>query len=107
MKNQRDVCYAKDAGCIRFKGLPGLIKTGCPLTPAFMSRYCQQHKPQVCTALLPHNRDADDSDDEMDVATGTAPLRSNRYPGGAVAEMILAKKVTRKQTYYQVYSCCA
>ena len=100
MKNQRDVCYAKDAGCIRFKGLPGLIKTGCPQTPAFMSRYCQQHKPQVCTALLPHDMDADDSDDEMDVATGTAPPRYNRYPGGAVPEMILAKKVTRKQNYY-------
>ena len=56
--------------------------------------------------LLPHNLNADNSDDEIDVATDTTPLLSNCYPGGSVAEMILAKKVTWKQIYYQVAVLC-
>ena len=41
-------------------------------------------------------------DEEMGVPTG--PIlragKSNKYPGNPVAEIILAKKTTRKQTYY-------
>ena len=51
MKNQREVCYAKNAGFVQFSGLPGAVKTGCVASPAFMSRYCPQHKPQACTLL--------------------------------------------------------
>lgn len=40
MKNHRDVCYATEAG---YAGLPGRIKTGCPNTPGFQSRYCSLH----------------------------------------------------------------
>ena len=29
MKNNREVCYAVDAGYAEFRGLPGKIKTGC------------------------------------------------------------------------------
>ena len=33
MKNQREVCLAKDAGYITYPGLPGRIKTGCMASP--------------------------------------------------------------------------
>ena len=51
MKNQRDVCLAKDAGYISYPGLPGRIKTGCMATPGFKSRFCLQHKIRSCVAL--------------------------------------------------------
>ena len=100
MKNQRDVCYAKDAGFIQFEGLKGTIKTGCIATPAFNSRYCVKHKNQEC-ALLKSNEE----DEDLDVPTGPAVRfrQSKQYPGDPLAEEILAKKTTRKQTYYQVY----
>ena len=100
MKNRRDVCYAKDAGYIQFSGLSGSIKTGCPATPAFKSRYCPQHQPQACTLL-----NSDEVDEDLGMSSGPS-LRSHQskqHPGEPVAEMILAKKVTRKQTYYQVH----
>lgn len=99
MKNRRDVCYAKDAGYIQFKGLTGCIKTGCAATPDFKSRYCSKHVNQACTLL--HTEEVDE---EMDVQTGPT-LRSHhprKCDGESIAEMILAKKTTRKQTYYQV-----
>ena len=99
MKNHRDVCYAKDAGFIQFNGLPGLIKTGCPGSPDFKSQYCAQHKPLACDLL-----NSGEVDDELGITPGPA-LRSQekrQHPGSPIAEMILAKKTTRKQTYYQV-----
>ena len=48
MKNRRDVCLAKDVGCISYPGLSGHIKTGCTASPAYKSRYCQQHQPRSC-----------------------------------------------------------
>ncbi len=102
MKNRRDVCYAKDAGFIQFDGLPRSIKTGCPATPDFKSRYCTQHKSQACDL-----QSGEEADDELDVPSGPA-LRSRQMKpsiGNPVAEMILGKKTTRKQTYYQVFTC--
>lgn len=99
MKNHRDVCYAKDAGFIQFSGLPGVIKTRCPASPDFKSQYCSQHKSHACDLL--NNGEVDD---ELGTTPGPA-LRSRRkrqHPGSPIAEMILAKKTTRKQTYYQV-----
>ena len=52
MKNNREVCYAVDAGYTEFGSLPGRIKTGCPNTPAFNSRYCSIHRP---FAAVPQN----------------------------------------------------
>lgn len=100
MKNRRDVCYAKDAGFIQFDGLDGSIKTGCTATPTFKSRYCTRHMNQACTKLLT----SEEPDEELGAETGPM-LRSHQSkhdPGESVAEMILAKKETRKQTYYQV-----
>lgn len=99
MKNHRDVCYAKDAGFIQFNGLPGLIKTGCPGSPDFKSQYCAQHKIHACDLL-----NSGEVDDELGTTPGPA-LRSQekrQHPGSPIAEIILAKKTTRKQTYYQV-----
>jgi len=103
MKNHRDVCFAKDAGFITFKGLNGSIKTGCPETPAFKNRYCPNHKPQVCKLECFKK-----SDESLDVKTGPE-LRSkaqksdkDSIKGDPIAEMILAKKTTRQQSYYQV-----
>ena len=101
MKNRRDVCYAKDAGFIEFSRLIGSIKTGCTATPSYKSRFCKQHINQACTGL---RSELEDQDVELDAVTGPAlrSQQSKQGPGEAVAEMILAKKTTRKQTYYQV-----
>ena len=84
---------------IQFSGLPGVIKTGCPASPDFKSQYCAQHKSNACDLL-----NNDEVDDELGTTPGPA-LRSRQkrqHPGSPIAEMILAKKTTRKQTYYQV-----
>jgi len=47
MKNRRDVCAASEAGFIEFEGLPGAIKTGCPLSPGYQSKYCYEHAPRI------------------------------------------------------------
>ena len=100
MKNRRDICYAKDAGFIQFDRLNGSIKTGCTATPSFKSRYCTKHVNQACTGL----QSSKEVDEELGVTAGPT-LRSHQSkltPGENVAEMILAKKTTRKQTYYEV-----
>ena len=100
MKNQRDVCFAKDAGYIEFDGLPGSIKTGCIATPAFKSRYCEQHMNQSCTLEV-----SDEADEG--ITEPTEPMIRHKHfkqtSGSPVVEMILGKKTTRKQTYYQVH----
>ena len=52
LKNHRDVCLAKEAGFITFQGMPGKVKTRCPLTPELRSRYCYLHEPRVCSKPL-------------------------------------------------------
>ena len=103
MKNRRDVCYAKDAGYVEFDGLSGSIKTGCQATPAYMSRYCEQHKPFACDFKM------DTGEEEMDASDLDGPVGStlrsaqrSQEPGEDIVEIILAKKATRKQTYYKV-----
>lgn len=99
MKNRRQVCYAKDAGFIEFKGLPGSIITGCTATPTFKSNYCLHHPNSACALL--HN---EVDDEELGTTTGPT-LRSHlkkQDSGDPVAEKILAKRTTRRQTFYQV-----
>ena len=95
MKNHRDVCYAKEAGFMEFEGLSGSIKTGCPSTPAFKSRYCSEHKDYACSELH-HN----DIDEDFVLHTGKGPYETS------IVEKIVDKKTTRKQTYYQVKHAC-
>ena len=47
MKNHQDVCFAKNAGYVEFKGLPGRVRSGCPNTPTHKLRYCSHHKPSL------------------------------------------------------------
>ena len=77
MKNRRDVCMAKDAGCIQYPNLPGHIKSGCTSSPQYKSRYCQKHDSRACKSYH-----ADEGD--------------------PVVEMILEKKTTRSSTFYKV-----
>lgn len=94
MKNRRD---AKDAGFIQFSGLSGSIKTGCT---TFKSQYCIKHINQACIGL----QSSEEIDEELGATAGpTLRLHQpKKSPGAPVAEMILAKKETRKETYYQV-----
>ena len=103
MKNHRDVCYAKDAGFIEFEGLEGSIKTGCAATPKYKSLYCEQHENQACNLLY-----SDEIVPEENLGVQTGPeqrSKSNttrKEKGSMIAELILGKKATRTQTYYQV-----
>ena len=47
MKNRCDVCAASEAGFTEYEGLPGLIKTGCQLSPGYQSKYCYEHAPRI------------------------------------------------------------
>ena len=82
MKNRRDVCAANEAGFVEYEGLPGMIKTGCQLSPVSYSKYCFEHAPRISTRTqdqLPDSREE-------------------------VIRLITAKKETRTGIYYQV-SC--
>ena len=81
MKNRRDVCAASEAGFVEYEGLPGMIKTGCQLSPAYSSKYCYEHAPRVS-----HRTDdlLQDNGEE------------------SVVSLITAKKETRSGVYYQV-----
>ena len=63
MKIHRNVCGAKDAGFIKYDGLPGRVKTGCMNTPEQQSVFCTTHKPRgietsdllaVCRMITDH-----------------------------------------------------
>lgn len=75
---------AKDAGVTRYGGLTGTVKTGCPNTPAYKSRYCKDHIHQSPMY------------DKCNTPGGSEVEK------GDVVELLLAKKVTRNETYYQV-----
>ena len=100
MMNRRDVCYAIDAGYVKFEGLSGSIKSGCQATPAYKSRYCDCHKHLACDTQQLRGTDDEDGND-LDASIGPL-LRSQKQPGESIVELILAKKQTRQQTYYKV-----
>ena len=85
MKNRRDVCAASEAGYIEYESLPGVIKTGCQLSPGYQSKYCYEHAPRISQM------------------TGRDDQTSAHLESGVV-RLITAKKHTRKETYYQVYT---
>ena len=88
MKNHRDVCFATRAGFSKYDGVAGSIKTGCPNTPAFKSRYCKVHAP-----VSVKSNSVIFSSDEV------KPCKSNIE--GPLAT-ILQKRETRQNVYYQV-----
>lgn len=85
MKNRRDVCAASEAGFTEYEGLPGVIKTGCQLSPAYQSKYCYTHAPRISRRT--------GGEDQAYVCTEEGIVR-----------LITAKKQTRSETYYQVQS---
>ena len=94
MKNRRYVCYAKDTGYIEFDGLPGYIKSGCQATPAYKSRYCEDHINFACDSQQLSGKEAEDGG-ELDAPIGPV-LRSARSqhkdPGESIIKSIVAKK---------------
>lgn len=101
MKNRRNLCLAKDASFIEFENLPGSIKSGCQRTPAYKSRYCKHHMNQVCTLTSDST-----PDEELSELMVGPPVHSkqtkSKHPGDPIVKVLISKKVTRRETYYQV-----
>ena len=90
MKNRRDTCAASEAGYIQYKSLPGTIKTGCQLSPMRTSKYCFYHAPRVSKVCA---HDCISTSDSTAIQEG-------------IVKVLLAKKVTRNSTLYQVSILC-
>ena len=86
MKNRRDVCAASEAGFTEYEGLPGVIKTGCQLSPGYQSKYCYTHAPRISHRT--------GGEEQTDVCAEEGIVR-----------LITAKKQTHTETYYQVHMC--
>lgn len=84
MKNRRDICAATEAGFAEYKGLPGMIKTGCQRSPAYQSQFCYEHSPRVASMTC--------AQDEHNMST----TKEN------VMAFITSKKQLRSGTHYQV-----
>lgn len=93
MKNHRDCCFAINAGYIEYKGLPGRVRSGCPNTPDYKSRYCSLHKPAVA---IPQKISPD----------GSAPNPSTPASEEDQVGLIINKRVTRSSTLYEVSIMC-
>ena len=91
MKNHRDVCLAQCAGYTEYDGLPGKVCTGCPNTPAYMSPYCELHRP---TVALPQVQNIEGS------TTGICTPKANASEDQV--GLIIGKRVTRNATTYHV-----
>lgn len=91
-KNRRDVCEATEAGYVEYPSLPGVIKTGCQLTPMRSGQFCYHHSPRISPSFaLPDPETCDEN----------VPLHQSQGKHGVV-KFLVAKKTTRSQTYYQV-----
>ena len=93
MKNNRDVCFATNAGYVEYKGLPGRVRTGCPNSPQYMSRYCSLRDPIVA---IPQKIIQDGDDPNPPVSTTEEDQ----------VGLIINKRVTRSSTLYEVSNIC-
>ena len=84
MKNRRDVCAASEAGFTTYEGLPGVIKTGCQLSPGYHSKYCYEHAPRISSRTVGEDQALECGEE-------------------GIVRLITAKKQTRSETYYQVH----
>lgn len=94
MKNNREVCFATMAGYAEFSGLVGKIRTGCPNTPSYKSRYCSLHSP---ITVIPQEAQFSNDGDEL-----VAHLNQERQSEEQHAAIITGKRTTRTSTFYQV-----
>jgi len=96
MKNNREVCYALDAGFTEFVNLPGKVKTGCPNTPAYKSRYCAVHAPFITTPC-----DVDATKDDAEGAVTSCNMEPR------LVGIITSKRTTRNSVFYKVLNMLA
>ena len=89
MKNRRDVCFAKDAGFVKFEGLPGLIKTGCIASPTYKNQYCDLHKNHACER--PYSEEVINEVPGASDSPAQDMKQKKRELKTAVAEIIFAK----------------
>ena len=85
MKKRRDICAATEAGYTKFEGLSVVIKTECPNSPMFQSKYCNSHSSRVATSTYGGNEEQPTSAME------------------GVVGVISAKRETGSGVYYQVH----
>lgn len=74
----------------------GSIKTGCPATPDYKSRFCSKHKQFTCQSYASSEPECISTTAQAQASNEAAP------PGERVAEILMAKS-TRTQTRYQVH----
>ena len=106
MKNQHDICYAKDAGFVHYPGLPGQIKTACVASPAFKSRFCHQHSTRSCPSSISKKEGTCTCTYMYQyIVTNSTHTWHMLEVGtlGAVVELLLADKEARGSKYYQVF----
>ena len=77
---------ATNAGYIEFKRLTGQVRTGCPNTPAYISLYCNLHKPAM---VQPQWCEVSEDADEMKSYSD-----SNREPVGLITGKSLPEILT-------------
>ncbi|KXJ06830.1 uncharacterized protein LOC114576501 [Exaiptasia diaphana] len=113
MKISREVCKAKDVGFLQYKGLEGSIKSGCLKSPAFESRYCEDHKDFACELKIASSDEtasANENDTGEMFQSGPvtrAMAKASGDPSGdipedGIIEKILDVKITRAKAYYKV-----
>ena len=88
-KNHTDVCFPTNAGYIEYKGLKGQVRSGCPNTPSFKSRYWTLHKPIVA---IPQ-------DAELEENSADNPSSISATHGQE--DQVGLKRNTRNSTFYQ------
>ena len=96
MKNSREVCYAIQAGHTEFNRLPGSIRTGCPNTLSYKSRYCTIHGPiMAIPQQIVFSKDGNPKP-----ANPTTPSEERQ------AAIIIGKRIACNSTFYQVHHTC-
>ena len=78
---------------MEYAGLPGRVRTECPITPDYKSPFCTLHKPAVAVRSTEIEESLDKSN-----SSDLSQQNSSREPIG----LIIGKKSTRNSTLYQV-----
>ena len=92
---------AVDAGFIEYPSLPGSIKTGCIRTPKFKARFCDEHLPRT-----PIHKPQYLTKDDIEKAEPVSSENHIPLSEGQVVELLLQKRTTRSDVYYQVLATC-
>lgn len=101
---------ARDAGYISYEGLPGSIRTGCINSPAYNSRFCEDHAEFVCNLETASDEEKfagaaiECEEFSYGPITRARAKANGKIPDKEfVIEKIMDSKVTRSKTYYKVY----